>query len=488
MELTINTLDALTGNALTVDAIVIGVNIFSNTNTATATVEDNNAESITVGLAGYHTYNMDISNVYIDDKTIYINMVPDVTNINDPNYNKPFPMHFFFQDPCSFNVDYYNASNYPGEITWYINNQELSTSNTKGVAEFCSPGNYQLKVRGTVSLTLGDVCPVTSNTWDRQWATTSNAAFLLPGQEVGAGETGNIVAGHIAPIDTYLAIDVITNLKEDEFRPELVINTNSISQLDECCFVKDEEITITPSVTINKGTADDYNVIWEIVNPLGLVILSQTTSIATSSAINLTELGSYILNLKVRQLSTGIEVSQTKMIETCNFITFDYVSCNNYKIHNRSLDNTVTVNIQSIDSQQFDDFDLEPQTSKDITFTESNLYKVDILNDSVTETYIISNYCNIEKCLSDYILNILCPGDTSGICPDTVELNQLLMLHYSYFMELHKEYGINNFYTGLDDSQLERLGNIKQIMDRILMVCERKSCNTLFNSNCPTCK
>ena len=58
----------------------------------------------------------------------------------------------------------------------------------------------------------------------------------------------------------------------------------------------------------------------------------------------------------------------------------------------------------------------------------------------------------------------------------------MLLINYSYFMKLNKEYSFNNFYNGLSQSKLDELTSMKQLMDKLVLFCERRGCiNSSFS-------
>lgn len=449
-------------------------------------VTDFEGADITVNVDGYYGYTMHIDNVYNQDKTIYIMMVPVVTDFLDPNYNRPHPMFFYFQDPCSFTVDAYNASSYGGNIFWYVNNILFADTDTKVKIPFCAPGQYQIKTRGTTYGNVGPESPYIQ-LWDSQWAN-------FGGEEGGQGETGNVLIGSIQPVEAYLELDTITNVTETEYRPTIVLEASSpVDQLDNaCCYTKDETVNIVASVTPTRegATLEEYTITFAVTDPDGLTVLESTTA-ADEGFISfvLEKLGAYNVDVVVEDSFCGLSYSRSLDIETCNFIVIEYVDCNNYTVSNKSSATDVTYNLTSIDGTILaTNVALNAGQTNNLALGDPSLYFLAVsyerLGEDVSETYVINNYCVIEECLSSYMLNILCESTTRcNPCPDDVVLNQFTLLFYNYFMELNREYAFNNFYSGLDQSQLERLGNIKQVMDRILEFCSRNGCNSAFDLN-----
>tara|TARA_R110000822_G_scaffold2004_14_gene9627 strand:- start:6309 stop:7931 length:1623 start_codon:yes stop_codon:yes gene_type:complete len=480
MNLTLNVLqtDGL-GNPhipLSVDALGIDISGTFNGVSATsliAVVVNNASAVISITQTGYFPYTMTVDNVYMANKTIDVVMVP-ITLTSDPEYNLVTPAFFEFIDPCSFVVDAYIASSYAGNISWYINNTLYSTG-TKMKLSFIAPGDYQVKV-------------VTENgDWLRLFGTTIQ---------------GNVVAGTIDPIADYLVLDDTTNTTIAEYRPDFALDLSSanlpIATDDLTCYARGEEITVTPSWTLNRpgAVAADHNIIYTVTDPSGNVVtLAQDTfplNVAPSFAaivFTLEEVGTYKVDAKIVDLDCGTEFPIQSCIETCNFVHIEYTACDNYTVENRS---SVTPFDYSI--SQFGivgvltDGTLLPAESIDIAFANPGLFIMtvnyfDALGAPVEEQYIISNHCEIEKCISGYITDLLCgTGDSCAPCPPDNELNQVLLMTYTYFMKLNREYSLNNFYTGLSQGKLDELTSIDQVLNKLALFCSRRGCTNSSNS------
>jgi len=477
MNLTVNVIiwNALSPTSdLTVDTGGIVIGAFSNGSGAATFVQavtDGSPVDISVTQTGYVPYSMTIDNVYSIDKTVYIMMVPVITDINDPDYNRPHPYHFYFQDPTSFNVDYYSATSFGGDMSWYLNNYMIN-SGTKGSFQLCNPGTYQLKMRSVTS----DASAVM---WDKLWANTDNASYLLPGNALGVGETD------------VLTEDTEINLTEVEYRPEISVEVVSITtQLDtDCCYTKDEEVTIAPTVVLT-GLSDveaNWTISYVVTNPDGtnLVLTTDTFAlddVSISIAFVLAQLGQYTVDITLTDTTYGHVYLKTTTLQTCNFVVFNYLDCNNFSIENRSSDTVITFSAYGLDSNALGDpFVLAAGHTTTIEMTSISLFTVNVTytkNDVlITEIYILNNYCAIEDCISTYILDVLCheslPCESSA---DSVELNQILLLSYTYFMKVNSEYGLNNFYSALTASKLAELTNTQQTMDKLVAFCSRRGC------------
>lgn len=484
MDLTINVLTYNSGviEALTVDAAGIDIGGDSNggaSDNHTATLTDGSSVDISISQTGYLSYSKTISNVYSEDKTINIILPPEVTDIEDADYRRPHPMFFSFNDPCSFNVDVYNASSSSANVSYYVNNVLFSDA-TDVTLQFCEPGSYQVKQRMVVSeIVNNNGCPQENIIWDRQWANSS------------PGETGNTVSGTVAELSTYLDDDTETNTTILEYRPTFTLtSSSSTNQLDEaCCYTKEEEITVSSNVTITRegSTASDYVLSYTVTDPNGTtVILEEDTFNLSDSntdiSFTVTELGTYTVEVTLTDTVCNLEYTRTLEFDTCNFITISSVSCNTFRLDNKSSSIDVEFYIDNINgTQEVGTTTLEAGSSYLINLNSTSLFTINttytLEEEEVTEIFVINNFCNIEDCLSGFILDIICEEDERcSECPDDIELNRFLLLYNTYFMKLNIEYGWNNFYSVLTDAKLAELTSIQQVMDKLIAYCERRGC------------
>lgn len=455
-----------------------GVLNTSSVNTVTSTITDNSVVNLSVSISGYHTYTKTINNVYSTNKTIEILLVAINSNINSSTYNLPCPRFFYFTRPCGLQVDVYNASSFSGDNEYYINNTTV-IKGSDAVINLCDSGTFQIKQK-SVTYKYMPTCPKTIQ-WARYWASD-----LI---------NGNTVSDILVDESVYLAQNLTTNLIIFEHRPSFTLDlTGPENQLDGyCCFTKDETVNIKANITLNKvgATVNNHSLTWLIESPTKEEILNETKSLNLEDYnrnLNLSELGEYNITLTLLDIDCNISYIINEKINTCNFITLETKSCGEFIVINKS--NTVSVNLNIIDITEttpvITDV-LSPQESLNISFSNISLFIMTAQylkgTEVITEQYIINNYCKIENCLGNYISDLLCKDlDRCSPCPDETELNQMLLINYSYFMKLNKEYSFNNFYNGLSQSKLNELTSLKQIMDKLVLFCERKGCiNSSFS-------
>jgi predicted Zn-dependent protease with MMP-like domain len=462
-------------NVLSGGISINGVSNVSTVNSYGVVVTNNSIAEISITVSGFHTYTTTINNVYSENKTIDIILVPNITDISDSDYARPVARFFSFLRPCGLKADVYNASSYYGEVLYYLNNEFIAETKD-AIIDLCEPGNYQIKQRSVTYKYFPN--GLKSILWDRQWATLN-------------GETGNIVASVLLDINDYLEIDTDTNTTVVEYRPSFTLDVSAPSgQLEDyCCYTKGEEVVITSNIILNKPNSlpEDYSLSYSVENPLGEIIIDSLSTLDEElfeTSFILEELGNYTVSVILTDTDCGIEYKKELTISTCNFIVISSPTCGTFTVSNKSLDTDVIVNIDNITGENIlNDVALNNYQDLNVSFEEISLYTVTVQyekeSELITEIYIINNYCSIEDCIGNYILDIICKEtDRCSPCPDETELNQILLLNYSYFMKLNKEYSYNNFYSGLTESKLEELTNLKQIMNKLVELCKRRGCLT----------
>lgn len=467
MNLTINTYSYIAGvkTALSInsgDLVVNGIPSGATGTTYTTSITDNTSAVISILKGGYYTYNVTIDNVFTEDKTIDIILVP-ILSIVDPDYNRPYPNFFIFQDSYSFKTYAYNGSSYPGNVEWYYNNTSYSY-NDKIVLDSYIPTSYQLKIRGTTYEPLGSV------RYDSVYATDT------------VGISGNTTPDTASDISVYLALDLNKNVTEVEFRPTYYLTASDPEQegQTELGYAKGEVVTITPFITITNDST--YTLKYTITDPDGIVIVNTTISYIDIPSVTidftLDKLGTYTVVGVLKDVEGNKTYTSTIFVNTINFIDISYIACNTFRFENRSTTIPINYTISSLTNSLVQQGSLQYESSTDIVLPETNLYTVTVTYNDITEYYIINNYCDLEDCLTKSTLDLLCDPSCDPCDKSENELNliRLYSLSNTYFMKLHKEYYINNVYTALTQTKLDELTDIKQTLDKLSEYCKRIGC------------
>ena len=266
MQLTVTLTDE-TGSPLgllgtTYDLNGGGAMLLSNA-TFTESVTDNTQVTLKIEKPGYNTY-YNVFSVYDEDLDITLKIVPIVNDPNNPNYKRPYPALFFVYEPCTYNVHVYNASSTPeGFWSYYLNNV-YGDSGKNVVINLYAAKTAQIKQR--IYVVDGQTQQVL---WDRQYATI---------------DTGNNVIGVVADINTYLALDPVTdtNVETIEYKPELTLSAYQESGCsdDEACYNTLSELVVTPGFVLNTEIPEKI-----IFSSLGFSILSGNSIIWVLSVL-----------------------------------------------------------------------------------------------------------------------------------------------------------------------------------------------------------
>lgn len=259
---------------------------------------------------------------------------------------------------------------------------------------------------------------------------------------------------------------------------------------DAGCFNRGEDITVTPTVTFTEGEdPSQYTLTYVVYGPDGLTVPTSVESVILNSADLRTlftpqDIGIYITETTITYTVDGSTLVNEFTIETCNFVVIGYNECNSFTISNKSLNRSFNYTIEEVGATTTAPATLNSGESVDVTFDNISMYILQIEYTGGVEQYILNNYCILEQCIAAYIEDIVCEDlDRCNPCPDEVVLDQMLLLSYSYFNKVHKEYGYNNFYSGLSDSKLAEIQDIEQTMDKLKLLCKRRGClGTSFSS------
>jgi hypothetical protein len=237
----------------------------------------------------------------------------------------------------------------------------------------------------------------------------------------------------------------------------------------------------------------EWNVHYTVINPSNQYITYPvTTCDVAPNAIQFTptELGNYTVQCTIEDTNTGNMYEESLTVGCWNFLTSELTACGSFIITNNSpvdvsisvdgIDDSVVITDQNIPTTE--SYTLEV-TDPLIYFLTATYIPVGEI-DEVEEVYVLNNYCAVNDCISSYILDVVCE-DTRECkeCPSETDLNQLLLLVYTYTMKLNEEYGISNFYTTLNQSQLQDFTTIQSVMDRLVKFCNRRNCAGVSNNN-----
>lgn len=252
-------------------------------------------------------------------------------------------------------------------------------------------------------------------------------------------------------------------------------------------YPRNEYVTFTPNVIKSGATFTDFILLYTITDSYGAEVIPDTSG--NNVSFRLETLGSYIVILNLTDNVDGLIYNIIYEIECCDFITISQTACPTFTINNNSITTDVVVTALDLFSE-----DGESQTpeldgvtigfGESLTFSPASVslyiltFTYTIEGVDKVENYILNNYCILEECIAKYIQDILCK-DTRACaeCPETIELNRMLALNYAYFLNANAEYGLNNFYSGLDYTETAlKFADMKSIMDKLLVYCQRRGC------------
>lgn len=279
---------------------------------------------------------------------------------------------------------------------------------------------------------------------------------------------------------------------------------------DPSCLTRNESAAISIDYTSvgetlpgGSSLASVWTVDCSILNSEGVIIFSESNTISLfNSALHsvvLDSVGEYVITTIYKDSVFDLMISEYDTFNVCDFISLTETGCNAYTYTNLSTHLTAQVHYEDpfgiIPAQ--DPVAVLPQTSVIISFPVVkpsgeryvgmfSVVTTYTLGAATQETKLASNFCVIEDCISTYILDIICGDiDRCNPCPDDVDLNRMLLLSYSYFMMLNKEFSLNVFYTALSATKLSQIQNINNVMSKLLKFCERKTClsESVMNSS-----
>lgn len=278
------------------------------------------------------------------------------------------------------------------------------------------------------------------------------------------------------------------------------IFTTSPNTVQPDCLVRNELVYVTiGSITIPSGGTAAVNWITEthVYNNEGASVFSYTSNLqdynSGTPSFYLPVIGDYTYTTTYHDTGKvgGEFITENGTFKVCDCIKIEEISCNQYKYSNASTTLAIQVYYHDPLGVIADSIPVTilPQDAAIISFptvTSSGKKYVGVFaiitmytfNSVLTTEYrLASSYCIIEDCIATYISNMLCGDvDMCDPCSETADLNRMLMLSYSYFMQANKEYSLNTFYTALTETKLSEIEALSGVMDKLLQLCMRKSC------------
>ena len=440
MNLTVNvfeTTDYINTTPLEILAgdIVVGDNSSSsNLTSITSSVEGE--VSVSVSKPGYISYSIVISDVGIRDQSIDIVLLKDL-DVNNVNYQKPFPTFFTFRDWGSYNLDFYYGTSFKGQSSFIKYNADGTTDTyygTKASIEFDGPGEYSVKSRSI------------------------NDDFDLYNPSVDDSDTNISVLEYKASITLS---SKATNVREDDN-----------------CYVIGSQAELSISIDQAIAPVDDtmHSASLEIFNPKGVKLYDLNfvyNSIPSDIILEINEIGAYTVKLTLNDYENNISYEESTVLEGCDYFTVDYSSCGSY-----TLTNYGTSPIQV--SSKAEDINTVIEAGESYGYTPSSERVVqlstNIINDSKTKTYLINNHCGIEMCMAAYIEDLLCaPRDRCTPCPPESELKQMYLFYNTYFMKVHQLFYQNSFFDALSDDVINDITKIENLAAKLSEYCSDSS-------------
>lgn len=178
---------------------------------------------------------------------------------------------------------------------------------------------------------------------------------------------------------------------------------------------------------------------------------------------------------------------ETIFIVLSETIPVDFInisqSCHSYTFTNNGTteEQDVTYTITDLDDNVIgdnEDVELAFGASTTFTSTADNIYLVIVkdTDEAVIRIYIIIDYCNIRKCLSNRILAIICDcgcqdNDCTDYCKKDFEMKRIFLLQFDLFNRINREYRLNSYYTTIDDLDVNNLKTAQELMNKLNEYC-----------------
>lgn len=204
--------------------------------------------------------------------------------------------------------------------------------------------------------------------------------------------------------------------------------------------------------------------------------------------------GDYIIKLTAK--TPCYTCTNSVLIKTCNPIEIIKLECGKYRVINLSaspifvvVDKFLTeTTTEEVSGKQ----ELGPCEYKDYSFADGIYYfkfynNTNLTEESYISTCIVHIWCNIEKCIKDAAMWLICskPDCKCGITKELYNFNALVTLAYTYFSIIQTNFNYSTHFTVIDATTLTQLHTIQTFMDRFHKICN--TCQSEYvkvNKNC----
>jgi len=259
------------------------------------------------------------------------------------------------------------------------------------------------------------------------------------------------------------------------------------------CIIRGEEITVTPSFTLDPPTGGctlaelEYN----LYNSDGDLLKTTTYNITIASPEDPADLTfTYTPTLvgDLRLVTTleecGTTVTDATIIAACDYINIKSTNCHEYTVYNYSM----TTDLWVLFTDKLNDIlvaltKIDPGQSLTLTTPSDGIYYLRSYSDSgntLLQLQILIDTCDVDSCISDISLSMLCGDCNTTKCEDYCEklynVIQIEMLAFLLYNKMNKEYSLNRIYTAIDDTKASEMDNIATLISQISKYCS--NCGT----------
>ena len=211
----------------------------------------------------------------------------------------------------------------------------------------------------------------------------------------------------------------------------------------------------------------DYTISYSILDPDNTLFTNGST---------LTKLGRYIITITIIRNSDGFTYNIISYEECVDPIEFSFTSDSKVLVTNNNL-----IDVSVVITDAFTSEIVAPlQTigagiSMSFEISDISFYLVNVLKSGIHEFYLVNNYYLLNSCVTSYIADTLCKEEKPcGECPEPIELNRVIGLHFMLLSKINDIYGKNNFYSTVDN--VPALDDIETILTTLKKYCARKGC------------
>jgi len=172
------------------------------------------------------------------------------------------------------------------------------------------------------------------------------------------------------------------------------------------------------------------------------------------------------------------ECFHTLALKGCLVFEVEQISCNTYRVHNRSFA-ALPISVQEMQSDK-SFLEVGTDTVEELSFTDIKLTRDGIYQLVLTGGFLgndiifsIANFCNIRQCIHQHITGLICEAPKNDCKEDDhYDFNALMTVYRTFLSLIDKKFVGDLALVEYPSDTLDDLFEFKEYIDKMQEYCE----------------